>query len=110
MPIAAGRFPWVLFTINVAGSALLGATLAEQSRRPGSDVFLHDVVGIGFCGGLTTFSTFAVEVAGFLRADRSGLAAVYVLASVTVGILAALAGAAGLRQVRAFSQPVEEGS
>ncbi len=101
-------FPWAVFAINVGGSAVLGAVLAEEVRRPGRRLLLHDVVGIGFCGGLTTFSTFAVEVAGFLRAHRPALAATYLLSSVTFGIVAAVVGAAALRRVRALAMPLEQ--
>ena len=101
-------FPWAVFAINVGGSAVLGAVLAEETRHAGRRLLLHDGIGIGFCGGLTTFSTFAVEVAGFLRTHRAGLAVTYMFASVVVGILAAVAGAAALRSVKALTLPLEE--
>jgi len=103
-----GGFPWSVFVVNVVGSAVLGAALAEDWRHPARRRFWHDAVGVGFCGGLTTFSTFAVELAAFLDAGRSGLAATYLGAAVVAGVGAALAGAAGLRRVAALRLPVEE--
>ena len=100
-------FPWPVFAINVAGSALLGAALAEEWAHPRARILLHDVVAIGFCGGLTTFSTFAVEVAGLGRAGRPELALVYVLASVVAGVAAGLLGAGMFRHVDALRRPVE---
>jgi CrcB protein len=64
-------------------------------------------VGIGFCGGLTTFSTFAVESAELLRDQRAALAAAYVGASVGAALLAAVAGAAVSRRVGALRLPLE---
>jgi fluoride exporter len=100
-------FPWPVFLLNVVGSAILGAALAEDLAHPRADVLLRDGIGIGFCGGLTTFSTFAVEVVDLSRDGRTGLAATYLVASVVVAIAAALAGAAAFRRVRALSLPLE---
>jgi CrcB protein len=96
-----------VFAINVVGSALLGVVMAEQWRHPRARVALHDAVGIGFCGGLTTFSTLAVEVARFLHDDRVALASAYALASMAASVIAVAAGAAALRQLRAVAQPLE---
>ena len=82
-----GAFPWPTLLVNLAGCALLGAAL--RTRR--DDV--RHLVGVGFCGGLTTFSTFSVELAGLLRDDRTGIAVGYLAASVAGGVAAALAGA-----------------
>lgn len=101
-------FPWPVFVMNVAGCAVLGVILAEEWNHPRARLLLHDFGGIGFCGGLTTFSTFAVEVAELGREGRAGLAAGYLAASVVVGILAAVAGAGALRRVRALTLPLEE--
>ncbi len=101
-------FPWPVFAINVAGSLVVGAALGEEWGHPGRRLLLHDGIGIGFCGGLTTFSTFAVEMATFLRSGRPGLAIVYLVASVVAGLAAAVLGAAALRRVRALTLPLEE--
>lgn len=103
-PVAG--FPWPVFTLNVIGSLALGVALA-RARRTGATVWWRDGVGIGFCGGLTTFSTFAVEAAELVRDDRTGLAVVYVLASVVAATVAVWAGAAAAGLPRAVDDPLE---
>lgn len=66
--------------VNVAGSALGGALLALTS----GDVRL--ILLTGFCGGLTTFSTFSVETIQLVMAGRARLAAASVLANLALGI------------------------
>ena len=51
--------------VNLVGSAVLGALVGAEAGR---DVLL--VAGVGFCGGLTTFSTYAVEVVGLAATSR----------------------------------------
>lgn len=103
-----GRIPWGVLVINVAGSVLLGALLAVEWDHPRARLVLHDVGAIGFCGGLTTFSTFALEVVDLVKADAVGAALTYVALSVGLSIAGTLAGAAALRRVRALGLPVEE--
>jgi CrcB protein len=101
-------FPWPVFAINVIGSMLLGVVLAEEWSHPRSRLLLHDAAGIGFCGGMTTFSTFAIEVVDLTRDGDPPMAVVYAVASVATAIAAALAGAGALRRVRALQLPLEE--
>ena len=68
---------------------------------------VHDGGGVGFCGGLTTFSTYAVAVVDLLDRGRVWTALAYSAASVAGAITAAVAGAACLRGVRALTMPVE---
>jgi CrcB protein len=104
---AGPGFPWTVFTVNVVGSFIVGIALAEEWTHPTWSVWARDAVGIGFCGGLTTFSTFAVETAGFLRDGRTGLAFTYAIASLLASVAAAIAGAASRRRVRALTLPLE---
>ena len=106
--VAAGRFPWPVLAVNVAGSFLLGVLLAEEWDHPKARLLLHDAGAIGFCGGLTTFSTFAVEVVDLVRDGHAATGALYTLASVAGAIAAVVAGAAALRHVRALALPLEE--
>jgi fluoride exporter len=84
--LAPGPFPWGTFAVNVAGSLVLGVVTGA-----GAAPAVTALVGTGFCGALTTYSTFAHEAHG-LTGRRRGLAAAYVLASLAAGIAAAALG------------------
>jgi CrcB protein len=79
---------WSTVAINVAGSFLLGLLVAGQWF--GRDV--REGIGVGFLGGLTTFSTFSVQAVLEVDSGEPARAAVYVLASVAGGLAAAAAG------------------
>lgn len=79
-------FPWGTFTVNVVGSFALGLVLG--STAPPAVVAL---VGTGFCGALTTYSTFGYETVTLASDGRRLLALLNVLASLAAGL-----GAAGL--------------
>lgn len=106
--VPPGRFPWPVLAINIAGSVLLGVLLAAEAIHPSRRTVLHDAGGIGFCGGLTTFSTFAVEVVNLVRADDTTIAAIYASTSVVGAIVGVIVGAAAFRQLRALALPREE--
>ncbi|WP_305092096.1 fluoride efflux transporter CrcB [Prescottella sp. R16] len=82
-----GSFPVPTFVVNVAGCLILGL-LAGATLPPA----VFALLGTGFCGGLTTYSTFATEAVGLARVRRTVTSAVYVAASLTVGIGAAWTG------------------
>lgn len=104
----AGTFPWPVIALNVVGSVVLGVLLAEETTHPRTRLVLHDAGAIGFCGGLTTFSTFAVDVAELLRDDEVTSAALYLVTSVAVAVAGVMLGAAALHRVRAAALPLEE--
>jgi fluoride exporter len=105
--LEVGAFPWPVLSVNVAGSLLLGIVLAAEWNRPTVRLLLHDGAGVGFCGGLTTFSTFAVEVVELVRADEHAIAVAYTAASLAGTIAGVVAGAAALGRLRALGLPVE---
>ena len=80
------EFPWGTWTVNVAGSFVLGVVAASG---PGWVVTL---AGTGFCGALTTFSTFGYETVRLAEEGRSSLAAANVAASLAAGLTAAALG------------------
>jgi CrcB protein len=71
--------------VNVAGSAVLGAVLGSGDA-PGWVVVL---VGTGFCGTLTTFSTFGADVVRMLEERVLGRILAYLGATLVLGLLAA---------------------
>ncbi len=105
---ATTRLPWPVLVLNVVGSVLLGVLLAEEWAHPRARLALHDGGAIGFCGGLTTFSTFSVEIVDLVRAGDTATAILYGAASVVLSLAGVVAGAAALRRVRAVTLPVEE--
>jgi CrcB protein len=82
-----GAALWTVLGINVAGSLALGVLAGL-----GASGDVRAVVGVGFLGGFTTFSTFSLDVFADLEAGRPGRALAYLAASVLLGVAAAAAG------------------
>ena len=83
--------PWGTFVVNAAGSLVLGATAGGLAAAGGPDWVLT-LAGTGFCGALTTFSTFSFETVRLAEERALGAAAVNVAGSVVVGAAACAAG------------------
>lgn len=84
-------FPWGTWTINVVGSLLLGIILGLAHQGAASTTLVA-LAGTGFCGGFTTFSTFGYESIRLLEDGSRRQAALNVVASLGIGLLAATAG------------------
>lgn len=78
-----GSWPWPIFIANIAGCAILGFVIAHY--RGGTEVAL---IGTGFCGALTTFSTFQLEIYQLLDAHEYFTAIAYPFVSIFFGFLA----------------------
>jgi CrcB protein len=90
-------FPWPTLAVNVAGSFLLGVILIVVVERRPPTRFVRPFAVIGFCGGFTTFSTMAVEIAQRGQHGRVGIAALYLVASLAAGLAAVVLGMAVAR-------------
>ena len=86
-------FPWGTFAVNILGSLLIGIFVGLVSKGVLSPEMKLLMV-TGFCGGFTTFSTFANESFGMMKAGDVLQMALYVGVSVVIGILAVWSGMA----------------
>lgn len=94
-PHDAAHLPAATLTINLVGALLLGALtgfLAAVGPDEGGRRLVRLAAGTGLMGGLTTHSTYILEVARLLQHDRAALAAAYLLGSFAVGVAAAAVG------------------
>lgn len=87
------EFPWGTVLINVAGCFLAGLVWTVLSDRPAAPEWLRPALSVGFLGGFTTFSSFALQSLLLLEAGSYGLAGLNIVGSVTAGLTAAWAGA-----------------
>jgi CrcB protein len=83
----ATGFPWGTFTVNVVGSFVLGVVVGAAGSP-----WLTALVGTGFCGALTTYSTFSWETLRLFEDDARLLAGVNVVGSILAGLAAAATG------------------
>jgi CrcB protein len=97
---APGAWPWTTFLINVAGAVLLGYLTTRLQERLPLSAYRRPLLGTGFCGALTTFSTMQLELLRMLDAGRLGLALAYALISVAAGFAGVLLATNAVRRGR----------
>ena len=88
-----GGFPWGTFVVNITGTLLLGLLTGLGLYHAFPDT-PRLVLGTGFCGAYTTFSTFTFETVRLLEEGALNDAFRYALATAVVGAAAAGAGLA----------------
>lgn len=85
-------FPWGTFAVNVSGSFILGVVVGAAAAGHLSPGWVT-ALGTGFCGALTTYSTFSYETIRLVEDGARRYALANTLGSLAVGLLAAWAGA-----------------
>lgn len=91
-------FPWGTFAVNVLGSLILGITAALVIDLA-APTWVLALVGTGFCGALTTFSTFGFETIRLLEEGSVLTAVTNCAASLAVGLGACAGGFAAMAAV-----------
>jgi fluoride exporter len=83
-----GEWPWATFAANAFGAFLLGLVVTRLDERLPPSSYRRPLLGTGFCGALTTFSTMQLELIAMLDEDRVGLTLAYAAASIAAGFAA----------------------
>lgn len=100
IPVTPGTWPWPTFTANILGTLLLGYFTTRLLERLPPSTHLRPLLGTGFCGALTTFSTFQIEAIELGRDGHAGIAAAYAAVSIAAGVLVIAASTALVRRAR----------
>jgi CrcB protein len=96
MPVPPGTL-----TANLVGGYIAGLAVGMFAQNPALSPELRLLVVTGFCGGLTTFSTFSVELAALLQQGRPGMLAAAILLHVGGSLAMTLLGIATVRWLAA---------
>lgn len=84
-------FPIKTLVTNVIGAFIIGIIVALALMRPNMDPKMTLLIKTGFCGGFTTFSTFALESSDLIGKGQWGSAVTYMILSVILCVLAVMA-------------------
>ena len=83
---------WGTFSVNMFGCLLIGLLLGASNRYGWIDQNQLWLWTVGFCGGFTTFSTYALEGQQFLKNGQLAAFVAYMAGSLLVGVLAVAVG------------------
>jgi CrcB protein len=86
--------------VNIFGAFLLGYFITRLQERLPLSAYRRPLLGTGFCGAFTTFSTMQVELLRMLDVHRYSLAARYAGSSLVLGYVAVHLGTSFARQAR----------
>ena len=86
------KFPIHTITVNILGSLLIGLTLGYLQKTGNVESSLKYLIAIGFCGGFTTFSSFAFENINLFNGNNTWTALIYISLSLILCLLAVVAG------------------
>jgi CrcB protein len=88
------KFPYGTFVINITACVIIGFSLTYLDKRTGLHSAWRFLVPIGFVGAYSTFSTYEWETLSTIRSGAFLLAALYVVSSLVLGLVAVWGGSA----------------
>jgi CrcB protein len=94
--IIGAAFPAGTLLVNITGCFLIGI-LAQHYMNTQAHPQMRAMLITGFCGGYTTFSAFSLETAGLIQGGEYQKAGAYMILSITLCVMATLAGIAAAR-------------
>ena len=97
--LLSSSLPYGTLIINITGSFILGFFLVWTGERVLADPRWRLLIAIGFCGGYTTFSSFAYETFALIEQGRFAASALNVIATNILCLLGVVAGAAIARAI-----------
>ncbi len=106
-PSPSGTFPTAIWAVNTAGAFILGPLVVVLEVLPPTR-YVRALVGTGFCGALTTFSSVATGVDQLAAHGHVALALGYIAASVAAGLAAASCGILFGRSIAAYREKGRE--
>jgi CrcB protein len=90
--IKSKTFPYATLTVNIIGSFIIGMLFAIIIKEDGLTDNWKLFLATGICGGFTTFAAFSLENMGLLQNGKTGMAVIYILLSIVLGVLATFLG------------------
>ena len=100
LPQASGAWPWATFSVNLLGTLMLAWLTTHLTEVAAPTRYWRPLLGTGFCGALTTFSTFQVETISLANDGHAAMAAGYAAASLAGGIALAVGATVVARRRR----------
>ncbi|MCE0764389.1 fluoride efflux transporter CrcB [Pseudonocardia kujensis] len=97
LPHSPSQWPWATLLINTSGCFLIGVLTVVITELVDAHPLTRPLLGVGFLGGYTTFSTYTVDVITLANNGRWAPAIGYLVATPVLAVLAATGGVAATR-------------
>ncbi|MDA8210063.1 MAG: fluoride efflux transporter CrcB [Actinomycetota bacterium] len=108
LPAAPGQMPWGVFIINVSGALALGFVLTILAEQFPRSRMARPLIGTGFIGAYTTFSTWMVDAVSLIRRGDAATAAAYLALSLIAGLAAVVIGMAAARSLARLRRGIQQ--